>query len=236
MLHIIVPCYNPDPGWEKTLVDKFVELQNALPGTAIELSIVNDGSIKGVDAASFNFIKTSIPAVRWISYPENKGKGYALRYGVKDAEGDYFIYTDIDFPYTIQSMVDIYFDLVNGADIVAGIRESEYYNKVPKMRVIISKFVKKLIRNLLNSQITDTQCGLKGFNKRGREIFLETSINRFLFDMQFIMLASQNKTLIMRPQIVYSRPGIIFSHMHYKILFGESLNFIKLILFNKNEN
>jgi|SRR6185437_1223442 len=229
VLNIIVPCYNPDTGWEMIVVEKFNELKAALPGTKIKMILVNDGSVTGVDEAMINYIKSRIEPFQVIEYHENKGKGYALRQGVKTADGDFYIYTDIDFPYTIQSMAEIFRCLLNGADVVVGIRESEYYSKVPVRRVIISKLVKSLIRYLLSTPITDTQCGLKGFNRKGRSIFLQTTINRFLFDMQFVKLASNNKSISVRPQIVYARPGIVFSHMNYKMLLGESVNFIRLI-------
>ena len=229
-LHIIVPCYNPDPGWENIFVEKFLELKTALPEEDLVITLVNDGSVSGINDASIGFLKGNIPALRILHYPQNKGKGYALRYGLKDAEGDYFIYTDIDFPYTIPSMLDIYNNLLEGADIVVGIRETEYYDKLPKRRVVITKIVKQLIKYLLNTTITDTQCGLKGFNRKGRDLFLKTTINRFLFDMQFVKMASADKNLIIRPQIVYSRAGIRFSHMTMKVLIGEIVNFIKVVL------
>jgi len=230
VLSIIVPCYNPDPGWEEVLVEKFIELKNELKLPEIKLTIVNDGSLTGITDNIINHLKINIPNLQWISYSNNHGKGYALREGVKASEGDYFIYTDIDFPYTINSMAAIYNNLLADADVVVGIREREYYDKVPARRIIISKFVKKLIKYLLSTDVTDTQCGLKGFNQKGRVIFLETTIDRFLFDMQFVKFVSRDKSLVIKPQVVYCRPGIVFSHMNYKVLLRESWNFIRLII------
>ena len=230
LLHLIVPCYNPDPGWEQIVVEKFEAFKTQLPDAEIKLTIVNDGSILGVDENNISYLKTNIPGLQWLSYQANKGKGYALRHGVKASEGNYYIYTDIDFPYTTDSMVEIFKRLLEGADVVVGIRENEYYDKVPAKRVVISKFVKKLIKYLLNTDITDTQCGLKGFNKKGRNVFLTTTINRFLFDMEFVKYASKTKGLIIKPQTVYSRPGIVFSHMNYRALMGEMFSFMRLFL------
>jgi len=229
-LHFIVPCYNPDEGWEKILADKFHELETAMPDVNARITLVNDGSVSGTTDESIHCLKNSVPSLRILGYPENKGKGFALRYGLNDAEGDYFIYTDIDFPYTIPIMVEIYNGLLNGADVVVGIRESEYYDKLPKKRVVITKIVKQLIKYFLKTTITDTQCGLKGFNRKGKDLFLKTSINRFLFDMQFVKMASADKSLIVKPQFVYSRRGIRFSHMTIRVLVGESFDFIWMIL------
>jgi glycosyltransferase involved in cell wall biosynthesis len=235
-LQLIVPCYNPDEGWVETLAAKYHELQAAIPGVEMGITVVDDGSVKGTDSGSINKLKVSIPDLSWISYSPNRGKGFALRQGVAGASADYYIYTDIDFPYTTESMKAIFTGLLNGADVVVGIRAAEYYDKVPPRRVFISKLLKKFIRNLLNIETTDTQCGLKGFNNKGRQVFLSTDINRFLFDMQFVMYASHTKGLVLKTQTVYSRPGIIFSHMNYKVLIGETFNLVRLVLFQNKKN
>ena len=230
-LYIIVPFYNPDPGWEILICDRFDELVKALPEVDIKFALVNDGSTSGYNEKIADTLKSSIPALTLTGYANNKGKGYAIRYGLKDARADYFIYTDVDFPYTLESMLSVYNDLLNNADIVAGIRQTDYYEKLPAKRVFISKLVKYLIKHLLHTEITDTQCGLKGFNNRGRQVFLQTTLNGFLFDMEFIKLASANKNLILKPRIVCPKHDISFSHMNYKILIRETFNFIRLIFF-----
>ena len=48
----------------------------------IELIIVNDGSSKNVSVEHLKFLKSEIPAVKIISYEQNRGKGFALRKGV----------------------------------------------------------------------------------------------------------------------------------------------------------
>lgn len=232
ILQIVVPCYNPDRGWELILEEKFNELQRALPEAVLHLTLVNDGSVRDI-SDSLQQLKERIPGFQVVAYAQNKGKGYALRKGFEAVSGNSFIYTDIDFPYTIQSMVDIYRQIQNGMDVVIGVREKEYYDKVPVRRAIISKTLKKLIKYLLSVPISDTQCGLKGFSNKGREIFLRTSIDRFLFDMQFVQLAYKTKGVKVTTQVVHPREGIVFSHMNYKVLLRESVNFLKLAVLPK---
>jgi glycosyltransferase involved in cell wall biosynthesis len=227
-LHIVVPCYNPSDGWERTLAERFLHFQAMIPETKMLLTVVNDGSLHDVSGEKIKYLEQNIPGFKWVSYPQNMGKGYALRQGVAAAEGDYFIYTDIDFPYTLGSMKEIFETLKSGADVAAGVRESDYYADVPVRREIISKVLKKMIKYLLRIPITDTQCGLKGFNKKGREVFLKTSINRFLFDMEFLQMSFNNPALKVKPVTVFPRPDIVFSKMNYKILVKEVFNFIKL--------
>ena len=71
----------------------------------------------------------------------------------------------------------------------------------------------------------------KGFNEEGAKVFLDTQIDRFLFDLEFIKLSAKRKKRIAL-QEVELKPNIIFSKVGFGILFRESLNFIK-VLFRK---
>ncbi|HWB62373.1 MAG TPA: glycosyltransferase, partial [Chitinophagales bacterium] len=168
------------------------------------------------------------PEIKLVSYPINYGKGHALREGVKRELGQIVIYTDIDFPYTHASLVSIYNTLQSGnCDVAIGIRGEEYYTHLPKARVRISKFLRLLIRGLLRIPTDDTQCGLKGFNQNGKEVFLQTEIERYLFDLEFIFLSARKKLLI-KTIPVQLRPGVELSSMRWKILLQESGNFLKI--------
>ena len=71
---------------------------------------------------------------------------------------------------------------------------------------------------LLRIPTDDTQCGLKGFNQVGREVFLSTTIQRYLFDLEFIFLAAQ-KNLRIATEEVQLRPDVILSKMNWKKLY-----------------
>ncbi|MBK7037383.1 MAG: hypothetical protein IPH42_13850 [Bacteroidetes bacterium] len=77
-------------------------------------------------------------------------------------------------------------------------------------------------------KISDTQCGLKGFNKKGKDIFLKTTINRYLFDLEFIFLVSRQKEVSMVPVEIELKENIQFSSMRTGILLSEGFNFLKI--------
>lgn len=166
-------------------------------------------------------------SINFISYTENQGKGYALRKGVEAAKGDYIVYTDIDLPYTHESFLKVMEALKQGNDVVVGIRSEEYYTHLPKSRVYISKFLRSLIRFFLRIPTDDTQCGLKGFNQKGREVFLSTTINRHLFDLEFVFLSARKKLKIKTVEVEL-RPEVVLSQMNWKILLQEFGNFLKI--------
>jgi glycosyltransferase involved in cell wall biosynthesis len=227
---LVLPCYNPPANWEKNVVES-VRSIIALTGVTPELIIVNDGSTKNTETEKSEFIGLSLKEFKWISYSQNKGKGYALRKGVEQAKNDFVIYTDIDFPYLESSFISVYQTLMKGHDVVPGHRGKDYYSKTPFLRKIISKFLRWTLKTFLRLPTDDSQCGIKGFNKKGAAVFLDTKIDRFLFDLEFIKLASKRKLNIQIAEVEL-KPNIVFSKVSFKILFRESLNFLK-VLFRK---
>lgn len=230
-LDIVLPCYNPAPGWVENVHASYQRIQALLPGVEIHLILVNDGSPRGIPASTIESLKERLPFFRYLSYEPNKGKGHALRTGVAHSQHDICIYTDIDFPYKAESLVDIYRVLAAGEiDIAAGIKNQQYYAHTPTFRVRISKLLRFFIRNFLRISITDTQCGLKGFNRHGKALFLETTINRYLCDLEFIFLAERSRGARLKPVPISLKEGVVFSQVNWKILVIEGLNFSRVFL------
>lgn len=225
-LDIVLPCYNPQSDWAETVANSWSSLQKALPQTNLNLILVNDGSPAEKLQGGLEYLEGSIPEMIYVDSQPNRGKGYALRQGVKAAQSELVIYTDIDFPYREESFLELYEKLrKEGYDVVAGVRDEKYYENVPGARKRISKLLRWMLRTFLRLQIADTQCGLKGFNQKGREVFLQTRIKRFLFDLEFIFLSSNDSDIRLAPCKVRLKEGVVFSKMNWGILLNESLNF-----------
>ena len=190
--------------------------------------MVNDGT-STISLTDIQKLKDIIPQFVNISYDVNKGKGYALREGIKTSNADVCIYTDIDFPYTTDSFIKIWDQIVKGkTDIAVGVKDKSYYKHVPAGRKFISKILRTGSKNILRLKISDTQCGLKGFNKKGKDIFLKTTINRYLFDLEFIFLVSRQKEVSMVPVEIELKENVQFSSMRTGILLSEGFNFLKI--------
>lgn len=226
-LNIILPCYNPPDNWVDIIIQSFIKINDSIQDS-IQLIIVNDCSTKDL-SDGFEQLKNAIPNLQILHLPQNRGKGFALRKGIAHSNASYYIYTDIDFPYTHDSILSIYQNLKKGNDIVAGIKNDEYYQHTPAVRKWISKTLRFFIKKVLRLRIDDTQCGLKGFNNEGRKLFLSTTIDRYLFDLEFIYLSSKNKNITLIPQKVELRPEIVFRKMNLKIIFQEAMNFVRII-------
>lgn len=229
-LSLVLPCYNPPENWAKIVVQSINELEKST-NQIIDLIIVNDGSSSGKVDEGFKYIGSKLKRFTPITYKVNKGKGFALRKGVDSVNTDLVIYTDIDFPYTLDSIEAMFLELKNGTDVALGHRGKNYYKKTPWFRKVISKTLRWFLKTFLRLPTDDSQCGIKGYNNNGKQAFLDTKIDRFLFDLEFIKLASKRK-LTCKTVTVILKPNIVFSKVNLKILVTESFNFFK-VLFRK---
>ena len=175
-IDLILPVYNPDEGWELTVVSKYKELEVLWKHADIHLYVINDGSERG-----FEKVVT-----------------------------DYILYTDHDFPYTLDSMSRVLEMLQRGVDVVVSTRDKAYYDCLPFSRRLISRFVRGCNRYLLRMNYSDTQAGLKGFNRKGRFVFLSTCIDTYLFDLEFVYKACQHLALVIEEIPVKLREAVCF--------------------------
>ncbi|MHA8065208.1 glycosyltransferase family 2 protein [Aquirufa sp. ROCK2-A2] len=232
-LDMVHPVYNPHAGWAKDLLHYFNLFSSDIPSEIdISVYVVNDGSKQGILPEDIQLLQNSIPNFYFISLAQNQGKGGALREAVRQTKGDIVIYTDADYPYLIENATEMLNRLLaNKADIVVGVRDEQYYDQLPLMRKIFSLSLK--VMNYVffpKLKVKDTQSGLKGFNQLGKEIFLKTKIPAFLFDMEFLVLASKTKNIRVDWIYVQVREGVIFSTMKAKTILTELLNFSSILI------
>ena len=193
--------------------------------------LVNDGSKSGIRTEDIHLLSHKITGFTYIDSPINQGKGGALRDAVRQTTGKWVIYTDADYPYLIANAVEMFHLLSSdAADVVVGVRDEQYYDQLPLGRKIFSLSLK--VMNYLffpQLKVKDTQSGLKGFNQKGKEIFLKTRIPAFLFDMEFLVLASKRPDIRIQWIYVQAREGIVFSTMRAKTILTELANFAYIL-------
>ncbi|MGX7687480.1 glycosyltransferase family 2 protein [Flectobacillus sp. BAB-3569] len=227
-LDVVHPCYNPHEGWEKELLHYYKIFVSQLPSQVeVKLYLVDDGSIRGVTGAHLQYLQENIPSFEYVTYSQNRGKGFALRTAIAKTQGDLIIYTDADYPYRMENAWEM-FRLLNDEnyDVVLGVRDDHYYSQLPFLRKVFSLSLRTMNHVFFPSMfVKDTQSGLKGFNQKGKEVFLKTHINSFLFDMEFVVLASRRKDLRLAKIQVHVRDGISFSQMSWKTIKQELLSF-----------
>ena len=126
-----------------------------------------------------------------ISYTPNRGKGYAVRQGVLNSQGNVVMFLDGDLDISPDSIKD-YVESLNTADLViASKRHPQSSVMIPRSRAILSRAFNLLIRLATGIPQKDTQSGFKvGKGEIMRTIFRNASINRYAFDVELFTIAS----------------------------------------------
>ena len=210
------------------MIQRYMEITEHF-GFNPKLILVNDGSLAGSVKQHAKQIPEKIESFQYVELAENCGKGAALRAGVELASSEHIIFTDVDFPYTTESISRIYQQLREGANVAIGTRDNQYYDSVPSFRKSLSKAFRWTLKVVLRLASNDTQCGLKGFDQEGKKRFLETTINRFLFDLEFVLYCSRSSDIKLSKVEVQLNEGVVFSKMPISILMKEGWNFIKIL-------
>lgn len=189
LISVIVPVYCG----EKTIEHDINQINGALfqLGIPHEVIIVVDGMVdKTFERAKKAEKKNKHLSV--IGYKHNKGKGYAIRYGMARSKGDVIAFIDAgsDIDPEGLSMLLEHFHWYN-ADIVVGSKRHPvskvYY---PFFRRIVSWVYQILNRVLFGLSIRDTQVGMK-FYRRGalEDVLPRLLVKRFAFDIEILAVA-----------------------------------------------
>jgi dolichyl-phosphate beta-glucosyltransferase len=160
-LSIIVPTYHA-----RELAQRSAEALDRYfrgLGISFEIVLVDDGS-----AGHKRPDEKSLPATAaLVQLPANRGKGFAVRTGLLTACGRCRVFTDVDLPYGLDSLLACYNAVIeDGADFVYGDRSLPASTVVmhPSLRRRLSSAAFRLaVSTMVGLPPTDTQCGLKGF-------------------------------------------------------------------------
>ena len=228
-LNIIIPLYNPVAGWENHLAHSLTELKKELKETDLTVILVNDGSTNKI---SLNGLSDRFEFLKFYSYPKNMGKGYAIKYGIKILDADFYIYTDIDFPFGYKVISQTYEKLRSSkTSIVIGTRDASYFRMVPLSRKVYSFLLKELNYFITGFKIKDTQAGLKGLDNNARKVLICTNTNTFLFELEFLRECLK-QGLDYETICVSCRPGLHFTNFRPRVLAKETISLLKLLIKN----
>lgn len=187
-LSIVIPSYRSAKVLENNLPYLLLFLQEQ--NYASEVIIVDDGS-KDSGATERVAIQHNCS---YLAYPENRGKGFAVRTGMAAAQGDICIFTDADIPFETSAIEAIIHAIqVKEFDVVIGdrgLQASNYFTKISSQRRLGSGFFTFIVGRFITTGISDTQCGLKGFRKNvAADLFGKSRINGFTFDVELVYIS-----------------------------------------------
>ena len=160
-LSVVLSAYNEEPNVERVARDCAAYLDGL--GLDYELLIVNDGS-KDRTGEILDGLKASIPRLRPLHHPQNRGYGAALRTGFDAAVKRFVFYMDGDGQFDIKNL-DVILPLVTDDDnIVTGYRIER---RDPFIRRLNAKlFGGFLVKVLLGVRVRDLNCAFKLIPKK----------------------------------------------------------------------
>lgn len=204
-LSIIIPAYNE----ERRLPETLLEIDQYLNSQAYdyEIIVVSDGS-KDKTAETVRSLIPKVKNLRLIDNKENHGKGYVVRQGMLEANGDYRLFTDADNSTSINQIEKMWPEFQAGYDIVIGSRDIK-----GAVLAVPQPWWRRTLGDIFNLivQITaglygicDTQCGFKCFTKKAVEdIFPRCKINRWAFDVEILVIAKKLRYKIKEIPVVW---------------------------------
>jgi glycosyltransferase involved in cell wall biosynthesis len=189
-ISLVIPTYKK----ENIVLDQLERLYGYLSrkNSDFELIFVVDGYIDNTKDILEKYIKENrLSKVKVLGYRNNRGKGYAIRYGMRKANGDVIGFIDADMDIQIRTLGYALNEIKkDGVEVVIPSKYDANSNvEISVLRNILSKgliLTNKLFLKLPNN-ISDIGCGLKLFKKDViKRILPYLKVNRFAIDSEIL--------------------------------------------------
>lgn len=222
LVSIIVPAYKQ----EKTIVKDIERIYSTMSQTRweFEIIIVVDGFIDDTFKKAKECLKKKNISV--VGYETNHGKGYAVRYGMARAKGDFIAFIDsgMDIDPNGISMILEHMEWY-GADIMVGSKRHPASKvEYPLIRRIYSRGYQFLVLMLFGLRIRDTQTGLKVFKRAVLEKVLpRLLVKKFAFDIELLAVSKHLGFGKIYEAPVFVNLDFSSSSFTYKALFDKQI-------------
>jgi len=203
-LSIVIPAYNEEENISSTLQDiaQYLKTKNY----SYEVIVVDDGSRdKTAELAAFE--GKVFPHFSLLRHAPNRGKGYTVKEGMLAAAGELILFMDADNSTRINQIDKLMSAVLEDNDIAIGSRRIEgaiIEEYQPRHRRLLGNTYIKLSNLILETKITDHNCGFKLYKKASaKKLFENLTRNDWSFDSELIFLASKLNLKIKEVPIVW---------------------------------
>lgn len=195
-LTIVIPAYNESRKISRDL-DAAVDYLRENQFTS-EILVVDDGSkdnTREVVTEYGNRFEDPNIQIRSLSYGGNRGKGYAVRFGMNEAKGDVVAFVDSGLCVPFKFLTAGIEKIRGGADYAIASRRlpgTRIVQQQPLYRRLGSKAFWVVVRTLMGVTASDTQCGFKLYSQSAaKAIFSRVTTDGFMFDIEALMIANR---------------------------------------------
>jgi dolichyl-phosphate beta-glucosyltransferase len=193
-LSIIIPAYNEADRIVGTLTHTLAYLERQ--DYPSEVVVVSDGSKDETREVAGGFQTGGRVVTKVLEYHPNRGKGYAVRYGMLRGSGDILMFMDADYSVPMEAvekglvLIREGFDITIASRALSGSVVTQHQNF---FRELSAKLYTAIQNFHLGIRYPDTQCGFKIFTARAAQtLFAQQKLDSVIFDPEILWLAKQN--------------------------------------------
>ena len=184
---VLLPAYNPHIMMLTTLKE--------LTKEGFGILVVNDGSAKEFSEL---FVEAEKYAVV-LSYEKNRGKGYALKYGMQKIpeyfpEAKRFITADADGQHSTEDIVNIREKMRAGDDFILGTRD--FVGNTPLRSRVGNSMSRFVFAVSTGYYLSDNQSGLRGFDMCHVPWMTKVKGDRYEYEMNVLICAVKQRIKI----------------------------------------
>ena len=200
-LTIVMPCYNEGTRIYRNIIELATQVEKFCDN--FRIIVVNDGSTDDTEQ-EIQRAKLADSRVGVISYPENRGKGFAVRRGMLSAKSEYVAFIDADLELPPHLLEGFLKEAGDGADIVIGSKmHPDSQVEYPFMRKVMSTGYYWFLKVLFGLKLKDTQTGIKLFRTASIQPILKVMrTSRFSFDIELLAIATKKGLVIKEMPVV----------------------------------
>lgn len=202
-LSVVVPIFNEAASIANTIT-AIREYFATRPEWVIELLVVDDCSTD-MSATIVEQLALRDRTMRLLRNQTNRGKGFSIKRGVREATGDFILFMDADLSTPLDQF-EIVWQVATDHDIVIasrGLSGSQIVRHQSWLKERVAKLGNGAIRFFLGLPYQDTQCGFKLFSARAKTIFECQTIDRWGFDMEILYVAQKSSLRIAEVPVVW---------------------------------
>lgn len=191
-LSVVIPTFNEEKTIITTLNSIFSYLKKQ--NYSFEVIVVNDCSRDYTRDLVIEFQK-SFDNLILIDNERNEGKGFSVRRGMLEAQGELAVFMDADNSTKIEEIAKAlpFFEKNETEVVIASrrLKDSRITKSQSFFRKLSGEFFRIYTKVLFDFSYDDTQAGFKVFNCKGREVFKYQTITRWSFDVELLWLAKK---------------------------------------------
>ena len=206
-LSIVIPAYNEG----ERIYENLLEMSKLLSSfvTDYEMIVVNDGSKDNTEVEirrASETVKNIVPA----GYQMNRGKGGAIKEGVKCATGDYIAFLDADMDSSPMHLKDFLAKMeeTSATAVIGSKMHKDSKVNYPLPRKIMSLGYFLLLKMLFRLNIKDTQTGVKLFEADAlKKVMRQVSTDGFAYDIEILaLICASGGTIVEMPiELIFQR-------------------------------